>query len=532
MKNARKFISLMVLLCLVVPGLLCLPALAGETETPEGSVSSDPEDSGVETIRFAAQGANPYVGQLNCPFGYRFTLDDSKKLTSIRITDFATYANPVNRGSFRLYRWAGSYSATVAAEPLYAMEVVDHADHCDLVITLPQDLRPTGALYFEVVATEGTAYTPWMATGNQSAPIPGKVTDMQAYMNGREASPFACEITIADMVTVPSALSFATFSYDFSGKQDMADAFGITEKHDVEIASAPDGTYATFTSTGEDPYFRFGDGFSPEGTGDLLAFAVIKYRTTADIASGEFFTNRSGGAHWGDAGTYVTWPYVNDGLWHTVIVDTRSAWGQASGETLYAFRFDPLASGARAGDVIDVAYIRFFSTQLHASAYAEEENQKLGNSGSSDLPVTPGIFQAQFQVEGRTVYTVTFRAGDTSLEEPVVPHIPGYTGVWEDYTLGDADLTVRAVYTPVDSSTEPPLSQETDAPMPDTNPETQTAALPAQSSEGTDAESSPAPGGCTSSALSAVAVMILPAGLLPALCRHRRNRHSARRDGT
>jgi hypothetical protein len=238
----------------------------------------------------------------------------------------------------------------------------------------------------------------------------------------------------------------------------------------------------------------------------------------------------------------VTWPYDNDGLWHVVVVDARSAWGQAAGETLYAFRFDPLASGASAGDTIDVAYISFFSTQEEADACAEEENLKLGYSSSNTPSTTPSAnpttYQAAFLVQGRTVYTVTFQAGDTALEEPVVPHIPGYTGVWEAYTLQDQDLTIQAVYTPLDSSTEQPLSQGTETLEPDTDPEDETESSPAQSStsEGTNTEaetiSSTASGGCASSALSAVAVMLLPAGLIPVLGLRHRSRHADRTDGT
>jgi hypothetical protein len=68
-------------------------------------------------------------------------------------------------------------------------------------------------------------------------------------------------------------------------------------------------------------------------------------------------------------------------------------------------------------------------------------------------------------VNGIELYKVQFREGDTALEEPVVPILPGMNGVWEPYTLGTADITVNAIYTPVTESNVPdvpPLPSETD----------------------------------------------------------------------
>lgn len=60
-------------------------------------------------------------------------------------------------------------------------------------------------------------------------------------------------------------------------------------------------------------------------------------------------------------------------------------------------------------------------------------------------------------VNGITLYTVEFRTGDAALKEPVVPHVPGMIGKWEPYTLGDADITVNAIYTPDGNTTVPDM---------------------------------------------------------------------------
>lgn len=55
---------------------------------------------------------------------------------------------------------------------------------------------------------------------------------------------------------------------------------------------------------------------------------------------------------------------------------------------------------------------------------------------------------ATFVADGVVVSKVEFYAGDTKLSyEPDVPEKDRYTGVWENYTLGDSDITINAKYT-------------------------------------------------------------------------------------
>ena len=56
-----------------------------------------------------------------------------------------------------------------------------------------------------------------------------------------------------------------------------------------------------------------------------------------------------------------------------------------------------------------------------------------------------------FVVGDEVKETVTFKEGDTALSVvPTVPAKEGYTGAWESYTLGNTDLVVKAVYTPIE----------------------------------------------------------------------------------
>lgn len=286
-----------------------------------------------------------------------------------------------------------------------------------------------------------------------------------------------------------------TFEYDFTENiPDVVAHFGLNELMMVEVSSAATNGYVTFTATGDDPYFKFGDAHAPQGNGTDLAYAVIKYRTTAKIGKGEFFTNRSGGAQWGQGGTHVEWPYQTDGEWHAVVVDCTAAWGKAANETLYAFRLDPLASGAKAGDSIDIAFIRFYAKEDQARAFAAEVDPSLKPKVTT--------YKIDFVVDGKVIYSTTYTDDGAPFAEPGVPQIPGKSGAWEPYSLeAGGDLVVNAVYT--DVWTEPAT--------PDVTPVTEPAQTETQALAQTETEAQ------TEQGCGASALMLLPALLLCAL---------------
>ncbi len=385
MKKNRSFFACLLAAALLVsffPVNMEIKA-ANESDMYESQADGDrapvllEEDvSGRETVSFSKNGigGNPYTSGLNNPMGYYFKLDESKRLLSINVNEFATYNTNVNRGTFRLYQWRGSYADTVASDPLYAMDIVDHVDHDDLTMTLPQDAVISGELYFEIICTEGAAYTPWFAEGGVADEQPGKVTGMQAYLGGNPNYAFACEITLADIEN-RSPFKFVTWTYDFGDDlTDSAGAYAVTHTNQINIGKAHGG-YTTFTAAGEDPYFRIPDEKSPAPKGSELGYVAILYRTTAPIAAGEFFVNH-GGAIWGQEGTFASVKYQNDGVWHVALCDASASWGK-SDDTLSAFRFDPLASGCASGDSIDVAWLKFFGDGDMARSFADDANKQL-----------------------------------------------------------------------------------------------------------------------------------------------------------
>ncbi len=319
-----------------------------------------------------------------------------------------------------------------------------------------------------------------------------------------------------------------TFTYDFSGGS--SDSFR-DPNNNIDISFANGEGYATFIAEGADPYFRFADGQEPNVTTEKLAYAIIKYRTTADISKGEFFTNRHSGPQWGGDGTHVEWSYINDGKWHISLIDNTAAWGSTEGDSLYAFRLDPLATGAKKGDTIDIEFIHFFADKKSALAYA------ISVSPEDEFYLMPRPeHTAKFLVDGRVIYTVTFLEGDKKLSEiPVVPNRPGCDGAWEDFTLGNTDIEINAVYTPkvvetipetlpaMPTETDPP---ETVPPLPtdtETDPVTETETLPeslaetsAETPTATEPETdAPEKKGCSATAVCTALLLLLPAtGLL------------------
>ena len=61
---------------------------------------------------------------------------------------------------------------------------------------------------------------------------------------------------------------------------------------------------------------------------------------------------------------------------------------------------------------------------------------------------TPIEYTATFVDEnGETVEAITFTVETESITEPAVPEKTNYTGKWEEYTLGTADITIKPIYT-------------------------------------------------------------------------------------
>lgn len=63
-------------------------------------------------------------------------------------------------------------------------------------------------------------------------------------------------------------------------------------------------------------------------------------------------------------------------------------------------------------------------------------------------------YMARFvDIDGNVIYSEEFKSGDTTISEPAVPKIEGYTGQWEEYQTRinalNGDVTIHPIYLPV-----------------------------------------------------------------------------------
>ena len=112
-----------------------------------------------------------------------------------------------------------------------------------------------------------------------------------------------------------------------------------------------DVEYATFTSSGADPYVYYNAKVAEIGQSQ---FMKITYRTSSACTLGEYFCN---------SGSFycLSYNYVNDGNWNTVIIDlTQNIEHSAA---LQLFRLDPFTGSNASGCSVDIQCIEFFSSE-------------------------------------------------------------------------------------------------------------------------------------------------------------------------
>ena len=60
------------------------------------------------------------------------------------------------------------------------------------------------------------------------------------------------------------------------------------------------------------------------------------------------------------------------------------------------------------------------------------------------------MYTVIFVADNETVAERRYTVEDNTFAVPSVPNKVGYTGVWETYSLKTGDMTVNAVYTPIE----------------------------------------------------------------------------------
>ncbi len=83
------------------------------------------------------------------------------------------------------------------------------------------------------------------------------------------------------------------------------------------------------------------------------------------------------------------------------------------------------------------------SSKVDSSPISENTNKESTSSKKEEERKEHTVI---FMADGKEVGKVTYTEGDTSITAPAVPEKEGYVGSWEEYTLGESDIIVEAVY--------------------------------------------------------------------------------------
>ena len=325
---------------------------------------------------------NPFSGAPNYNFGQRYNIGDDV-LNNVSIINMATYSDGgVNKWNFKVWQWDTDYATTVAGTPLFNQNGENHKDNQTFSIDIPTDLNIRGDIYYEITYVEGPApdktFTGWIASE-------GPAEGVETYVAGQQRTDgtYRATLKVIGLPLPPDPNEESTeclFAYDFSKYYtDIAAEMGITPGPEgfAHITPLANSGYVNLKSTGGDPYIIFSK--SPTVPSTQTDYVVIKYRTSVPGAKGELFTGRSDGLDWAAPieKTHVDLTYVDDGQWHTMIVDATGIWGDNKNASLTHFRYDPLQSEG----MIDVSYIKFFATREGAEACVAAETKEVTLTG-------------------------------------------------------------------------------------------------------------------------------------------------------
>ncbi|MCR5484918.1 MAG: leucine-rich repeat protein, partial [Clostridiales bacterium] len=106
-------------------------------------------------------------------------------------------------------------------------------------------------------------------------------------------------------------------------------------------------------------------------------------------------------------------------------------------------------------DVTELAVIEINGTtskpgEIKVSAAYEENGTEISKIKRIPVVGEAAAYTATFKADGSIVGTVEFTVEDETITEPTVPTKEGYTGAWEAYTLKAENITINAVYTPIE----------------------------------------------------------------------------------
>ena len=99
-----------------------------------------------------------------------------------------------------------------------------------------------------------------------------------------------------------------------------------------------------------------------------------------------------------------------------------------------------------------VAMLMAMGMMTAFAACGQDKDPSTSDSHTSDSSVEETKYTVTFKAGDETVATENYTDEDMTINEPVVPQKEHYSGVWETYTLNGDNITVNAIYTPIEYS--------------------------------------------------------------------------------
>ena len=127
-------------LAMLLAMVMVISCLSGLSYNVFAEGAQDAEAVTVNLYKGEGSGGNVYHWNMNAKsFGQRFTVSSDSTVVGITIKSMATFGDGnVNKGSFKVYQWQGSYENTVAATPLFESAIENHKDNTELHTDIPE----------------------------------------------------------------------------------------------------------------------------------------------------------------------------------------------------------------------------------------------------------------------------------------------------------------------------------------------------------------------------------------------------------
>jgi fibro-slime domain-containing protein len=402
MKNVKRILAFVLSVLMVVS---CVPGIVFAETGDEVRAVADTQYPGEATYH-TYQGANTgdFCGPVRVGTGEalwgKIHIPADKRLMRLVAPGMATYGAttpPKIRVSiFAATTTAGNtddLNASAAKAPLWETVLTGPADNSDFVCEIPASVSLEGSLYFRLTCEEfgaGGTYQNGFTVRKSSKAANNAAFWFRSASESSNAV-LAFQYTVADVVKASASADLTQHTDDPIVLHQIQNytVSGNATQSKIDFKRPTDRGFLTVEGVHDDPFFEIGtlDAQISKIPGSKMDYIVIKYRTS-NIKEGRFFYDFDGRGHYsGEKSTVI--PFDNSGEWETVIVHASVLSGESRPVKNLRFDFNDAPTSDGKNPVMDIAYIRIFSTLSGAQACVDAEEHSL-----VALPITIRDYRA------------------------------------------------------------------------------------------------------------------------------------------